>query len=413
MGLVFAAVTCFVFFLLAERVLLQYARKQFSLVIYINGTRGKSTVTRMIHALLRYRGMEVFGKTTGSAARLLLPDGTEKPILRFGPANIREQRNVMLMSAFCGKRQSLKNFKSLFARVRQNNRALVFECNAVQEELQYISAKWLKPDITVITNVREDHTHELGSTEQAARIFAAAVPENSTLVTSDGNFMDTWKAAAQQKNLRLHYVDPDEAGDCAFPENAACVLAVADCFEINRAEALASAAAYKPDAGAFAVYSWNDGSRHIFFADARAANDTESTSNLSAVTLQTINQAANARRILLLINREDRPDRTELFMRYITSRHKELCFDDYLCLGHIPLSFRTAMKQEAVNCKILNNIKNLESVLTESSEQPVCIFAVGNFGGKGKLITHWLETKRRRPEFRELQFKELKFKELR
>jgi poly-gamma-glutamate synthase PgsB/CapB len=395
MGLIYAALIGFALFLIAERVLLWYARKQFALVIHVNGTRGKSTVTRMIHAMLRQQGMEVFGKTTGSAARLLLPDGTEKPVLRFGPANIREQRNVMILSAFTKKYTSEK----------LQGRALVFECNAVQEELQYISMKWLKPDITVITNVREDHVQELGSAEQAARIFAAAVPQNAALVTSEGGFMNVWQAAAKQKNLQLRYVDPLEAGDCMFPENTACVLGIADWLNIARPDAVALIAGHKPDAGAFAFYAWKEGSRPVFFADARAANDIESTNRLSAAALQISKPYtgnANVKRILLLVNREDRPDRTELFLRYLIMQHKKLCFDSYLCLGHAPLSFRNTMKRKGIPHKFFQNIKDLEYALAQAPENTVYIFGVGNFGGKGKLVTQWLEAKRQASHFRVL-----------
>ena len=387
MGLACIAVTAFVLFLLAERVLLRCARKRFALVIHVNGTRGKSTVTRMIHALLRRRGMEVFAKTTGSAAYLLLPDGTEKPLRRLGPANIREQRNVMIMNGFRGKRQ---------------NRALVFECNAVQEELQYVSTKWLKPDITVITNVREDHTQELGTAEQAARIFAAAVPENSALVTSEGGFIDEWKAAARQKNVRLCYVDPLEAKDSVFPENTACVLGIADYLKIDRAQALLAAADYTPDTGAFAVYSWETKSRRFFFADARAANDIESTKRLSALALQMIKPDADMFRIFLLVNREDRPDRTDMFSRYIKNESEELYFDRYLCLGHAPLSFQKKLKQKGIDCSVIRNIKHFETALAKLPGKAVYLFAAGNFCGKGKLLARWLAEKRRNSDFKVL-----------
>jgi len=392
MGLALAAVIGVVFFLVAERALLWYARKRFALVIHVNGTRGKSTVTRMIHAMLRCRGMAVFGKTTGSAARLLMPDGREKPVLRFGPANIREQRNIMIMCAFAG------------SRVRRQDRALVFECNAVQEELQYVCAKWLKPDITVITNVREDHVLELGTAEQAARIFAAAIPGNSALVTSESAFKDIWETAAKQNNLRLYHINPLEAGACVFPENAACVFGVADFLEIDRAQALESTARHKPDTGAFAVYSWKDNQRRVFFADARAANDIESTNRLATAALRIT--PPGARRILLLVNREDRPDRTELFMRYIMDKYAESCFDEYLCLGHTPFAFRRAVKRRNIYCRFFSGIKALTCALTRTlpeSGEHIYIFAVGNFGGKGRLLSRWLEAKRREPGFEVLQ----------
>jgi len=379
MGIVYATAACFALFLIAERLLLWHARKQFALVIHVNGTRGKSTVTRMIHAMLLCQGMEAYGKTTGSAARLLLPDGSEKPVLRLGPANIREQRNTLIKCALKGHQAFSKS---------RSNKALILECNAVQAELQHISMRWLRPDITVITNVREDHVHELGTAEQSAQIFASAIPDNSTLVTSEKHFIETWQAAAQRKNLRLVFVDPRNTNAVMFPENAACVLGAAQCLGIDYEKAIAAATSYRPDAGAFAVYSWKQGHGTVVFADARAANDIESTNRLWADAQRMIQP--NARRLLLLINREDRPDRCELFMHYIKKQHRE--FDECLCLGHTPLPFRSAMKREGINIKIVRRIEDVEQVI---AGQPSFIFAVGNYGGKGKLVTKWIEGRER------------------
>ena len=387
MGMIYIALISFFLFLVFERILLKYARKQYSLVIHVNGTRGKSTVTRMLHALLRSQGMAVFGKTTGSKARFLLPDSTEKPVWRFGPANVREQRNMMILGAFSGKPQK---------------RALVFECNAVEEELQRISMKWLKPDITVITNVREDHIHELGKPEQAASAFAEAIPDNSVLVTSEGNFKNTWEAAAVQKSLRLFYVEPQEAGNSAFPENVACVLGVADYLGIDRAKALNSVAEYEPDAGAFGIYSWKTNSNPVFFADARAANDIESTNLLFAAASRAIKLDKDAKKILLLINREDRPERTWCFLQYIIAGNSELRFDQYFCMGHVPLPFRIALKRKGLNYKIIRRVKDLDCELEKVREHTVFISGAGNYGGAGVLITQWLETKRLEPDFTQI-----------
>ena len=387
------ALFCLILFLIAESFVVRYARKQFSLVIHVNGTRGKSTVTRMVHALLSSQGMEVYGKTTGSAARFLLPDGAERPVRRFAPANVREQRNMMLLSAFLAKRASPEKRKGA---------ALVFECNAIQEELQRISARWLKPDITIVTNVREDHVGELGTAEDAARAFAAAIPGNSVLVTSDGKFTAVWEAAAKQKNFALRYVASSEAGDCEFPENAACVLGVADLLGIDRKMAMKAIGGYKPDAGAFRLYSWRTGSHSVFFADARAANDTESTHRLLLSAFPALRQNEGSRQIFLLINRNDRPDRTWRFMRYIADRRRELPFDQYLCFGHTPLLFRRTMKCERINCAVFQQIKNLDNMLEEIPEDRVYIFAAGNYDGKGQQITRWLDEKRRRPDFRQI-----------
>ena len=71
-----------------DRALLQH-------VVYVNGIRGKSTVTRMIAAGLKSGGWSVFCKTTGTVPRLIGTDGVERPLRRRGKANIREQARVI------------------------------------------------------------------------------------------------------------------------------------------------------------------------------------------------------------------------------------------------------------------------------------------------------------------------------
>ena len=50
--------------------------------IHVNGTRGKSSVTRLIAAGLRGAGIRTFAKTTGTLPRMILPDGSEIPVDR-------------------------------------------------------------------------------------------------------------------------------------------------------------------------------------------------------------------------------------------------------------------------------------------------------------------------------------------
>ena len=60
--------------------------------VVVNGIRGKSSITRLCAGALRGGGLRTVAKTTGTAARFVLPDGTEEPVHRkFGLANIVEQ----------------------------------------------------------------------------------------------------------------------------------------------------------------------------------------------------------------------------------------------------------------------------------------------------------------------------------
>ena len=58
--------------------------------IHINGTRGKSSVTRLIGAGLRAGGISNITKVTGTFPRLIVEDGTETYIHRKASANILE-----------------------------------------------------------------------------------------------------------------------------------------------------------------------------------------------------------------------------------------------------------------------------------------------------------------------------------
>lgn len=53
-------------------------------VVYVNGIRGKSTVTRMIDGGLRAGGWKVFCKTTGTVPMVIGVDGTARPLVRRG-----------------------------------------------------------------------------------------------------------------------------------------------------------------------------------------------------------------------------------------------------------------------------------------------------------------------------------------
>ena len=63
--------------------------------IHINGTRGKSSVTRLIGAALREAGIKTITKVTGTYPRLMLENGCEVAIYRKAEANIIEQLSII------------------------------------------------------------------------------------------------------------------------------------------------------------------------------------------------------------------------------------------------------------------------------------------------------------------------------
>jgi len=63
--------------------------------IHVNGSRGKSSVTRLIGAAMRKTQYVTVTKTTGTAPRFIMPDGVEIPVFRPGKPNIIEQLRLV------------------------------------------------------------------------------------------------------------------------------------------------------------------------------------------------------------------------------------------------------------------------------------------------------------------------------
>ena len=147
-------------YLLGEKIYLASKVKKIPLRICITGTRGKSTVTRLIAGILRENGRKVLAKTTGSSPKMIFPDGSEKEIQRQGQPSILEGKDILKAAAHL------------------KVHALVVEIMGIRPETMRVEAgKIFKPHIQVITNVRLDHQEQMGkSKENIAASFAAAIP---------------------------------------------------------------------------------------------------------------------------------------------------------------------------------------------------------------------------------------------
>ena len=75
-------------------------RAALSHIVHVNGTRGKSSVSRLIEAGLRAGGLRVFCKTTGTDPMTIDVSGREEPIRRRG-------RDAVWDVLFCAASSSL------------------------------------------------------------------------------------------------------------------------------------------------------------------------------------------------------------------------------------------------------------------------------------------------------------------
>lgn len=284
---------------------------QLAVRIHVNGIRGKSSVTRLVAGVLREGGYRTVAKTTGSAARVIGPDGEESPIFRRGAATINEQVDVV------------RNH------VGPDVEAVVMECMAVRPLYQAYSQDFIvRSDITVITNVRADHQEEMGETlEEIADSLAVTVPKQGVLITAESrpDLRERLRGHATARGSRFIHADPalvldeDLAGFdyVQFKDNVAVGLAVAELLDIDRETALRGMWKSVPDVGAVRLRTYTVRGKRILWVPLFAANDRESVMLHFDVLAPHFPPGATV--IGILNNRLDRGRRAELFAEMVTA----------------------------------------------------------------------------------------------
>lgn len=101
--------------------------------ILVNGTRGKTTLTRLLIASLNAQGIRTMGRTTGSEATIIYPDGSIKPIVRKRRARVYE-----VVQFF--KEVSLESSRGVASGLGPVQ-CVVVECMALQAENQEADRK--------------------------------------------------------------------------------------------------------------------------------------------------------------------------------------------------------------------------------------------------------------------------------
>ncbi len=298
----FAFLCLVVAYLVAERIRHDRRLGRIPIRIHVNGTRGKSSVTRLIAAALRRSGVRTLAKTTGVLPRLILPDGSEETIRRWAPANILEQMRVVARADRLGAR------------------AVVVECMALDPALQRVSeAAMIRSTVGVITNVRPDHFEVMGgSLDDVAEALANSIPSRGVVITGDRRYFPLFSDAAARKGSRAVLAgdsgpgeDEPSRGTGFFRENLEIARSV--CHELGLDPAvvddgLEDGGVGRDDAGIFRIPFEG---KTVHFLDAFAANDVESTRILQERAMA--REACPRPWIALLNSRADRPLRMKSF----------------------------------------------------------------------------------------------------
>ena len=344
-----------------EAVVVHRDRRSLSHVVYVNGTRGKSTVTRMIAAGLTAGGRRVLCKTTGTLPIAIHPDGKQELIERNAPANIREQLTYLHKAA------------------KEKADVLVIECMALQPEYQRVSGRnMLRCDVGVITNARLDHMDVMGDTrEEILDCLMEMLPENGLIFTAERDFPQQMNARAQKLRSTLTISDPASladipgAMDLDFPENVALALDVCAGLGVDRLTAWEGVKSFIRDPFALSVF----GGENLTFVNALSANDVSSTKMIYERT-----RGAGEELVILINNRADRPARALDMVRLC----RELEPREIWLLGDEQRALSRHCRRAAPGVAV--RAFKLAEEIPFASDRPRLILAVGNIKDQGMRL---------------------------
>ncbi|PKL26411.1 MAG: poly-gamma-glutamate synthase PgsB [Spirochaetae bacterium HGW-Spirochaetae-3] len=347
--------------------------RKIPLRILVNGTRGKSSVVRLVAGILREAGYVTIAKTTGSDARIIGDDGSERPVSRpFGP-RLTEQKSLARYAA------------------ERHADALVVECMAVRPESQMVMQRHLvRATIGVITNVRVDHVEEISRTlDETAEALALTIPQDGVLITTDPRFKEYGRRVAVVNGSSA---TPDILGRFSYPvfaENVSLALRVAEEIGIDREVALRGMLRAAPDIGVQRVCEIPFATFRVVIVNAFAANDVSSTLMAWEAAVERTDNDLPV--VLLYNNREDREYRIAEFRTLLP---KIPGIRLIATVGDYPGKTARAFSRLGADTLALKKGASCETVLTTLGGrigEPFLLFCVGNFHGFGNELAMYCE----------------------
>ncbi len=375
MVLIFILVLAFVGYGIGEYYFHRRNLNKIPVRVQVNGTRGKSSVTRLIAAGLRAGGYRVVAKVTGTKPRFIVGDQEEYPVRRLGKANILEELRIVRLA--CAYRAE----------------ALVIECMALVPEYQWIeNHRLIKPTHGVITNVRADHLDVMGPTvDDVGRALSNTIPERGYFFTAERGRPLKILRQRVRESVVMTVAEPDTVSDAEMAgfsyvehkENVALALAVCASVGVARSVALAGMQRSLPDSGVMRIFSIRDRGKTLEVVNTLAANDPDSIGMLWQMV-----KGRCQHRIVLVNCRRDRADRSRQLAELVATWEK----DFVVVTGGLTKAFLSRAEQlKMARERIIDLGEEIDPTLVyervwELVQDKGLIFATGNTVGYGERL---------------------------
>jgi gamma-polyglutamate synthase len=338
--------------------------------ILVTGTRGKSSVVRLIYAGISEHKTTV-AKVTGSKAVFINPDGIERSIRRNGPANLLEQKRVLKWAR----------------KVKPD--VLILESMALRPELQKIeSHSLIKPHISVICTIGADHLDVMGTDESEIlnSYLTNLYPPSQKIISSemyDSVLLNPQKNIFGQAQLESPILFSIKKALSYIEHDQNIILAHSTCerLGVTKDKITKGMKKTKPDAGALRIVFTKMSDHKVAFVNAFAANDPGSIKNIWGLLGTKLDFAS--KQIIVIINtRKDRPHRTIQLSNLL----KDGLFANHYIVTGTNIEFFINSQQEALAEKSFFAIggKKAKKILHKIEsliEQDSIIIGIGNYSG--------------------------------
>lgn len=265
-----------------------------SVRVLVTGSRGKSSIVRFLHAAFQNAGLDTYARITGAVPRELAPGG-DRTISRSARAHVEEMRWWLKC-------------------VPADADAIILENSAITGELQSLAGQWLKPDVTVLSNVLPDHQEIWGPTKDGAiEVLTNGIPTRGKLILPAGLKEDGYLLELLKRRSCLPvFAGPADGVKVEYQAaNLGLALCVTEQMGLDPTRALSAMQAVEPDSFDFQVVQCGGAELALAFS----ANDISST----RVLFQSLCWTEQETR-LIYNHRTDRPARFTSFVDWL-SKH--------------------------------------------------------------------------------------------